>query len=339
MWFILSAAALTASLSLSQPAIGKDDLWVVLKGSKDVAILDSDSLKEKARVTVSTFPHEILVRGNTAVVSLYGRWGKPGGSLALIDIKSRKNIGEIPLGEGTMPHGIIPTHHPDQVVVTGEGKNKLFLVDVAKRKVIADVTTNQGNAHLGTFDPKRRRVYISNISTGTITIVSLDPFKIIRHVKTGDEPEGIAYHEASDTIWVTHRKDNSLIVLSAEDYSVKHSLKTGKFPIRIRFNPAGTLALVSLFQDSKIQIFGSKPVRKVRDVSLFAGSSWTSRAWKSWQSNPRAIGQVFSPNNNSFYVAVSGLDRIVQFDSQSFKHVKTMPLSKTPDSMVVLPAN
>lgn len=323
-------------LVLSSTSAAAADLWVVLKGSKEVAVLDSVTLKEQQRVKVATFPHEILVRGNVAVVSLYGRWGKPGNALALIDIKTRKNVGSIPLGEGTMPHGLVPTADPNLVVVTAEGKNKVFLVDIAKRAIAGTITTTEGGVHLGTFDSKRHRVYLSNISTGTITAVSLQPFKLIRHVKTGDEPEGIAYHAKSDTIWVTHRKDDSLKVLAAEDFTVKHSLKTGKFPIRISFDPTGDLAFVSLFQDSKLQVFGTAPVRKVRDVSLFAGSSWTSRAWKSWQSEPRAIGQVFSPNDHSFYVALSGLDRIVQFDGKSFKHVKTISLPKTPDSMAII---
>lgn len=330
------SSLLAGLLSTSAQAVAAD-LWVVLKGSKDVAVLDSVTMKEQTRIKVAAFPHEILVRGQVAVVSLYGRWGDPGNALALIDTKTRKLVANIALGEGTMPHGLIPTANPNQVVVTAEGKNKIFLVDIAKRAVVDTITTTQGGVHLGTFDSKRNRVYLSNISTGTISVVSLTPFKLIRHVKTGDEPEGIAYHAASDTIWVTHRKDNTLKVLAAEDFAVKHSLTTGKFPIRISFDPTGSFAFVSLFQDSKLQVFGTAPVRKVRDVSLFAGSSWTSRAWKSWQSNPRAIGQVFSPNDHSFYVALSGLDRIVQFDARSFNHVKTISLAKTPDSMAIIP--
>lgn len=332
-------ATLTGFWTHAASATGAEDLWVVLKGSKAVAVLGRDSLKEHTRVPVSAFPHEVLVRGKLAVVSLYGRWGDPGSALALIDITSRKVVGEIPLGEGTMPHGIIPTGDPNLVVVTAEGKNKIMLVDIAGRKVLKAVTTNQGNAHLGTYDAKRQRVYVSNISTGTITALSLKPFEIIKHIKTGDEPEGIAYHKATDTIWVSHRKDNNLKILAAEDFAVKHTLATGKFPVRISFNPSGSMAIVSLFLEPKIQVFGTSPVRKIRDVSLFAGSSWATRAWKSWRSDPRTIGQVFSPNDNSFYIAVSGMDRIVQFNGETFGHLKTINLGKTPDSMVITPSS
>lgn len=334
--FYLLIAAIVGG-GFASAAQAADALWVVLKGSKQVAVLSADTLKPQSRIEVGAFPHEILIRGTTAVVSLYGQGGNPGNSLALIDIKSRKKIGEIPLGAGARPHGIIPTGKPDQVVVTAEGNNQILLVDLGKKAVIGTAKTTQGTAHLGTYDSKRNRVYVSNISSGTITAVSLEPFKILRHIKTGDEPEGIAYHAASDTLWVTHRKDNNLVVMSAEDYSVQHTLATGKFPIRVSFDASGALAVVSLYMDSKVQMFGTKPVRKVRDVSLFAGGSWTSRAWQSWQSSPRAIGQVFSPNTQSLFIALSGTNRVLQLDTQTFKHLSTTILGKTPDSMAITP--
>ncbi|HTF38358.1 MAG TPA: YncE family protein, partial [Blastocatellia bacterium] len=99
-----------ASAQLTSSASGSDhgSLLVLNKSESTLAIIDPATLKVLARVPTGEAPHELTASadGRFAFVCNYGTAERPGNTISVIDIASRKEVKRVDLGSLLRPHGI-----------------------------------------------------------------------------------------------------------------------------------------------------------------------------------------------------------------------------------------
>src|SRR5579863_2400367 len=152
---------------------GAQTLLVVNQGDKTLSLVDPQSAAQIAVVDeglVGVWGHEITVSpdGLTAYMPIYGSAGVgspgiDGHELLVIDVKSRKIVGDVDFGHGVRPH--LPVFDPAKglLYVTTELDNSVTIIDPKTRKILGAVPTGQEQSHMLVLSHDGRRGYTANV--------------------------------------------------------------------------------------------------------------------------------------------------------------------------------
>ncbi|MDB5144000.1 MAG: vgb 1 [Mucilaginibacter sp.] len=144
-------------------------LLALSKGDHILAIIDAGTLKVIARIPVGSDPHEVVASadGKTAYVSIYG-----GGSLHelnVIDLVAQKPLPTIDTRPLMGPHGL--TFAVGKVWFTAEGAKAVGRYDPASGKFDWAMGTGQDRTHMIYVTTDGKKVYTTNVSSATVSIL------------------------------------------------------------------------------------------------------------------------------------------------------------------------
>jgi DNA-binding beta-propeller fold protein YncE len=144
-------------------------LLALSKGDHILAIIDPGTLKIIARIPVGSDPHEVVASadGKTAYVSIYG-----GGNLHelnVIDLVAQKPLPTIDTRPLMGPHGL--TFADGKVWFTAEGAKAVGRYDPATGKFDWAMGTGQDRTHMIYVTADGKRVYTTNVSSATVSIL------------------------------------------------------------------------------------------------------------------------------------------------------------------------
>src|ERR1700744_5702698 len=163
------SAALMSTVLVSAQSTPRNALLALLKSDHTLAIVDPTTLKVIAKAPVGSDPHEVVASadGKTAYVTIYG-----GGSLHELDVIAlvhQKALPGIDTKPFMGPHGI--TFVGGKVWFTAEGSKCVVRYDPASGTFDWTLGTGQNRTHMIYVTPDQKRVYTSNVSSGTISIL------------------------------------------------------------------------------------------------------------------------------------------------------------------------
>jgi YVTN family beta-propeller protein len=144
-------------------------LLALSKTDHVLAIVDPSTLKVIARIPVGSDPHEVIASedGKTAYVTIYG-----GGSLHeinIIDLVGQKPISTLDTRPLYGPHGI--TFVNGKVWFTTEGSKTVGRYDPTTGKIDWAMGTGQDRTHMIYVTADGKKVYTTNVSSGTVSIL------------------------------------------------------------------------------------------------------------------------------------------------------------------------
>ena len=144
-------------------------LLALSKTDHTLAIVDPASLKVIARLPVGSDPHEVIAStdGTRAYVTIYG-----GGSLHELDILDLVNQKALPSYDTKPlmgPHGV--DFAGGKVWYTAEGSKAVARYDPATGQTDWMMGTGQDRTHMIYVTPDLKRVYTTNVSSGTVSIL------------------------------------------------------------------------------------------------------------------------------------------------------------------------
>ena len=147
----------------------QDELLVLSKADHTLAMIDAESLKVVGKAPIGPDPHEVIASadGHHAYVSNYG--GGAYNTLAVVDLEERKALTPIDLGPLRGPHGL--TFVGGKLWFTAEGAKVIGRYDPAASKVDWVLGTGQNRTHMIYVTPDQKRIYTTNVSSGTVTII------------------------------------------------------------------------------------------------------------------------------------------------------------------------
>ena len=316
-------------LAAQQPA-----LVVLNKGEASASIITLADGRAIATMPVGDGPHEVAVSpdGSWAVSANYGG-SNPGHTLTVLDLRARKPVRTIELGEYARPHGIAWLPDGKRLVVTSEQARAVVLVDVPNGRIERAIPTQQPG-HLLTLAKDGRHLWTANIATGSVSLVDVDRGTVLKTVVTGRGPEGNDLSPDGRELWAADRTLNRITVLDANTMDSLASIPTGEFPNRVHFTPDGRWVLVSNIRSGTVDVIDAR-ARRVIDHLTFAFDSAHAKATVlgAMGQSPQPEGILIAPDGKTAWVALSAMNRIAEVDLSTRRVVRYLTTGQEPDGM------
>jgi YVTN family beta-propeller protein len=328
----LAAFFLTASYVGAQTPASA--LLILEKGDNTLAIVDPVSLKIVGRVPAGPDPHEVESSsdGKLAYISNYGGSDSALHTISVVDLTAQKALPPIDLGALHSPHGL--AFAGGKLYFTAETNKVVGRYDPATQAIDWLMGTGQDRTHMVVVSAALDRVFTSNVSSGTISIIeqvsALDfgpppgaPRKIwrITNVAAGRGAEGFDLSPDGKEIWVANAQDGTVTII---DVATKKATQTFPTPVRgnrLKFTPDGKGVLVSGgpsgSSHANLVILDAVTRKEVRNFDFGGGSD----------------GILIIPGGARAYVAVSGKDKVAIVDLTKLGIEGYIATGKGPDGL------
>jgi YVTN family beta-propeller protein len=281
-------------------------LLALSKGDHTLAIVDPASLKVIAKVPVGSDPHEVIASadGRTAYVSIYG-----GGSLHeinVIDLVNHKALANIDTKPFFGPHGL--TFAGGKLWFTAEGSKAVVRYDPATNAFDWAMGTGQNRTHMVYVTPDTKKVYTTNVSSGTVSILvdtliqgfgpppgappkgapappagggpppgfkpqpRHDWVQTIVPVSTGSE--GFDVTPDGKELWTAASDDGTIAVIDLATKKVTDKIDAKVIGAnRLQFTTDGKLALISSLRNGDIVVYDVATHKEVKKINIGHGAA------------------------------------------------------------------
>jgi YVTN family beta-propeller protein len=321
---------LVRSASYTIQTSGK--LYIVNKLSRSITVFDLFKGEELTEFTLEIEPHEVttLTGQNNVVVTNYGRPKVNGKSVSVIDTKTNDIIKTIDLDGSLKPHGIVAFPNTTKVGVVTDIGNELVVVNVETGTVEKKIQTQQVVSHLLVLHPNKSLAYVTNIISGSVSVIDLVQDKVIEIILCGKGTEGIDITPDGTEIWVTNNKEESISVINTETYQITDTLATGKESLRLKFSIDGKYCLVPNSSDGTISVYDRHSKKQIKTIHIPGKKNLLERVL---YHTPRPVGILMHPNGLYAFVANSNADKIEVIDMKTFTLVSTIGTGRVPDGL------
>ena len=307
-------------------------LYIVNKLSSSITVFDLYQGKEIAEIPIDVEPHDptTLTNQNRVVVTNYGTPNILGKSITVINTKTNIIEKTIDLEGSLAPHGIVAFPQSNKVGVVTDLGNNLLVVNVETGIVEKNIKTQQIVSHLLVLNPKKPLAYVTNINSGSVSVIDLDQNKVVKIIPCGIGTEGIDITPDGSEIWVTNNKENTISVINTATYHITNTLTSGKESLRLKFSIDGKHCLVTNSSDGTISVYGQHNKKQIKTIQLHGKASLLE---KLLYHTPRPVGILIHPNGLYAFVANSNANKIEVIDMKTFTVVSTIGTGKIPDGM------
>jgi YVTN family beta-propeller protein len=311
-------------------------LLVLEKSDNSLAIVDPGSLKIVGRVPAGSDPHEVesSVDGKLAYISNYGGSDSALHTISVVDLIAQKALPPIDLGALHSPHGL--AFAGGKLYFTAETNKVAGRYDPATQTIDWLIGTGQDRTHMVVVSATLDRVFTSNVSSGTISIIEQVPASMggvgpppggrrktwrVTNVPAGRGSEGFDLSPDGKEIWAANAQDGTLTVI---DVATKKAKQTLPIPVRgnrLKFTPDGKRVLVSGGPSgspgASLVILDAVNDKEIRSFDFGGGSA----------------GILIVPDGSRAYVAVSGKDKVAIVDLKKLEIEAYIATGRGPDGL------
>ena len=307
------------------------ELLVLHKGHSSLGFY-TDEGKWIATVPTQPHPHEMVFSpdGRFAYTTDNGTMrieqaGTGGNTVSIIDLKLRKKVGEISLGEFRRPHGIDRIRSTGQILVSTELPDQLLLIDPEKRQVVKRWQTGGKTAHMVVATPDGKYAFISNSTSANVSAIELATGKVTL-IPTGARPEGSVLTRDGKRLYVCNRDGSQVSVIDTAKLAVIQTIRTSPGPVRIALTPDERFAVYGLLDERGVEWIDTQAGKVAGRVDL-----------------PAALGQIvslhLSHDGRLAYAANENMDTVYTVSIPEKKIVRSFKVQKgySPDPVVPKP--
>jgi DNA-binding beta-propeller fold protein YncE len=318
------------------PALA-ETLLVVRKTADAIDFMDPGSGLRLASVALGHAPHEVGVSpdGRRAAVSNYGTRERPGSTLSIVDLERPRELRRIDLSPHARPHGVA-WFAADRIAVTTEGSRHLLVVEPDSGRIVTAIETGQEISHMVAVSADGTRAYVTNIGSGTTTVLDLEAGRKLADVATGAGSEALALTPDDRELWVAARSDGHLAIVDTATLEVTTRLPLPGIPIRIALTPDGRTALITCAGSSELVAFDvasrRETARRKVDVPLAHDAGQRPFAQLA-AGSALPVGLLVARDGRSAFVAATMGDRIEQYEIASLALRNSIPVAGEPDGL------
>lgn len=284
----LSAALVYAAGRCSAQATPGRTLLALSKGDHVLAIIDPGTLKVIAKIPVGSDPHEVVASadGKTAYVSIYG-----GGSLHelnVIDLVAQKALPTIDTRPLMGPHGLMFAN--GKVWFTAEGSKTVGSYDPATGKFDWVMGTGQDRTHMIFVTPDGKKVYTTNVSSATVSIIADSLIKpaafgsgftppphqdwVQTVIRVAKGSEGFDVSPDGKELWTAGADEGVLSVINLAAKKLVENIDAKAVGAnRLKFTPDGKLVLVTSLRTGDLFIYDAKTHKEIKRLSTGHGAA------------------------------------------------------------------
>lgn len=342
---VLSALlGLLVTATASAAANGNEFLLVLSKGDHTLAIVDPSSLRVLGKVPVGEDPHEVIASsdGKFAYVSNYGFGAYH--TLAVIDLIDQKPLTPIDLGPLRGPHGL--AFQGGKVWFTAEAAKAIARYDPATKSVDWILGTGQNRTHMIWVSPDMTKIYTTNVSSATVSIIQKtanagppgpppgappppgggpmrrppgppggDWNETV--VPVGHGSEGFDLRPDGKQLWVANAQDGTISIIDLATAKVSETLKANvPGANRLKFTPDGKLVFISSLGNAGITVLDAATHKEVKRLQTEG-----------------AAGIEMQPDGSRVYVACTGGNYVAVIDPKTLAIVGHIDAGPQPDGM------
>ena len=210
-------------LQAASQRAGAQTLLIVNQGDRTLSFVDPKSATQIAVVDeglVGVWGHEIAASrdGRTAYMPIYGSSGVghpgiDGHELLVIDLKSRKIVGDVDFGHGVRPH--LPVFDPATglLYVTTELDNSVTIIDPKTRKILGAVPTGQAQSHMLVLSHDGRRGYTANVGPGTVSVLDMESRRTLAVIPVAKTVQRISISNDDKLVFTSDQSTPQLAVI------------------------------------------------------------------------------------------------------------------------------
>lgn len=332
--FALPWALICALLPVTAAA---DTLIVANKSDATVSLVNLLDGQVAATVPTGEAPHEVAVSqdGMTAVITNYGTREAAGSTLTVIDVREAKVKKTIDLGEYQRPHGIA-FRDEDSVLVTVEANQALIQVDVNTGEIEEVYETGQEISHMLTLaeslDGQELYAWVTNIGSGSVTVIDLLKGEKVKDIPTGAGAEGIV--AAIGFVWVTNRDADTLTVFHIGGQKKVAEVKSEGFPIRAEVTSNGRHVVVSRARAGDLAVYQlDDPTVPPRIIKMEAELKGTEDRLFGDRFGDSTVPIGIETRSDRVWVAHAHADVVTEYDLPTGEKLRDLQAGREPDGM------
>jgi DNA-binding beta-propeller fold protein YncE len=332
MNWLTTFSIIALSVLVSREA-SADDLLVLEKGTKTLAIIDPKTLRIMASVPAGADPHEVVTSddGTRAYVSNYGGEGSALNTISVADLTTRQPLPAIDLGALHSAHGL--DFAGGNLYFTAESNKVIGRYDPKSSRIDWVMGSGQDRTHMILVAPDLKHIYTTNARSGSVSIfesssrpafgpppASMVTVWDVTNVSAGKGAEGFDVSSDGRALWAANAQDGTVTVI---DLVAKKASETFAIPVRganrLKFTPDGRYALISALASdhANLIVIDAHSHALVKTMDLGGG----------------AAGILISPDGSRAYVAVSRADKVMVVDLKSLDIAGQIGPLHQPDGM------
>lgn len=310
-------------------------LYVVNKVSKSVVIFDLLEGKQIKELPIKIEPHEatVLTNPKRVIVTNYGTPDVEGKSITVINADTNSIEKTITLNESLRPHGIITMPQPNKVGIVTDVGNHLLVANIETGIVEKQISTQQHFSHLLVHHPFKPLIYVTNIESGSVSVVNVELDTVIKIIPCSNKAEGIDITPDGSEIWVTNIKDNFISVINTETYEITDRIDTGKEPLRLKFSIDGKQCLVSNSTEGTVSVYDTKTKNQIASVIIPGNKNILDKVL---YHKPRPVGILMHQNGMYAFVSNFTAGRVEVIDMSNFTIVSSIKVGNMPDGLALV---
>jgi DNA-binding beta-propeller fold protein YncE len=328
---IFLAALSCSSIQSSAQSTPKRALLALSKTNHTLAIVDPATLKVLVYIPVGEDPHELVASadGRTAYVCIYG-----GGSLHelnVIDLIAQKPLMNIDTRPLYGPHDI--TFINGKTWFTAEGSKSVGRYDPATGKLDWSMGTGQDRTHMIYVTANGKKIYTTNVSSGTVSILVdtlIQPGRMAPPdakpreewmqtvIPTARGSEGFDVSPNGNELWTASSEDGSITIidLPAKKLATKFNARVNGAN-RLKFTPDGTLVFITSLQTGDLTIYDAQSRKEIKRVNLGHG----------------AAGILMDAEGSRSFIACSADNYIAIIDLKTLTVTSHLDVGGVPDGL------
>lgn len=278
---VLVVAALRGNAAPDRASEGT--LLVANKGDQTLGIIDPQTGTQVATVAEGGVTgHEVAGSsdGRLAYVPIYGNSGvgKPGtdgSNMVVVDIASRKVVGNLDFGGGVRPHCAVFGPKNGLLYVTTELKNAIAIIDPKTLKIVGSIPTGQPESHMLAISPDGKRGYTANVGPGTVSVLDMEARKTIAVVHVSKQVQRIAVSTDGKLVFTSDQTEPQLAVIDASTNKVETWVALPGFGYGAAPTPDGRWLVIAVPSANKVAVVDLKTMKVARVIEVPAAPQET----------------------------------------------------------------
>ena len=320
---------LCLGLSLGIVTVGASaqSLLVVNQGDASLSIIDPANGQQIATVTEGVkgvHGHEITASsdGRTAFMPIYGSVGvgKPGidgHQMLIIDLPSRKIVGNVDFGHGIRPH--LPVLNPVDglLYVTTELDKTVTILDPKTHKIVGTVPTGAEQSHMLAISHNGRRGYTANVGPGSVSVLDLAARKTITVIPVAKEVQRISISNNDKLVFTSDYTTPRLAVIDTSSNAIKTWIQLPGLGYGSAPTPDGKSLVIAVPSANKVAVIDLATLKVIHTIDV-----------------PPAPQEVLiQPDGRIAFVSCASSGKVAAIDLTQWKVDKLIDAGKGADGL------
>jgi len=274
---MVGLSAMSVSNGTASPDAGAHGMLLVAnKGDQTLGIVDPRAGQQIATVAEGgTTGHEVAASpdGRTAYVPIYGNSGvgqpgTDGRNMIVVDIASRKVVGNVDFGHGVRPHCAVIGPKDGLLYVTTELDKTISVIDPRTLKIVGSIPTGQAESHMLALTADGKRGYTANVGPGTVSVLDMENRETITVIPVSGVVQRIALSPDGKMAFTSDQTKPRLAVIDTVSNEVKTWIPLPAPGYGTAPTPDGRWLVVAVRTANKVAVvdLGAMKVAQVIDV-------------------------------------------------------------------------